>query len=159
MLTSLICRITNSCQAISSPCTIGSVMKVNSGESSQFWTSSFPFRTSSQVVALWANKTPLGRSAIPTKSGSETFGRTWREQFSARKLSRRAFRCRIRELRQLKMPQQELPRKRRKMLKASGTAEELADLIIKVAKELPLASTPLSLQVFQASSLRKPIKR
>lgn len=57
------------------------------------------------------------------------------------------------------MPQQELPRKLMKILKASGTAEELADLIIKVARELPLASTPQSLRVFQASSLRKPIKR
>ena len=57
------------------------------------------------------------------------------------------------------MPQQELPRKLMRMLKESGTVEELADLIIKVAKELPKVSTPLSLQVFQASNLRKPTKK
>lgn len=57
------------------------------------------------------------------------------------------------------MPQQELPRKLMRMLKESGTVEEQADLIIKVAKELPKVSTPLSLQAFQASNLRKPTKR
>jgi hypothetical protein len=57
------------------------------------------------------------------------------------------------------MRQQELLKKLMRTLKENGTVEELADLTIKVAKELPLASTPLSLQAFQANNLRKPIKR